>query len=87
MAVIDAYGSGERAIGWYYYLDGKMKVPFKARCRFVRSISILKVKEEVKVLGMAPKEECEREMFVWIERPFGATATIIERSRDPGGRR
>ncbi len=86
-AVIDAYGSGERAIGWYYYLDGKMKVPFKARCRFVRSISILKVKEEVKVLGMAPEEECEREMFVWIERPFGATATIIERSRDPGGRR
>ena len=48
-AVVDAYGSGERAMGWYYYLDGKMKVPFKARCRFVRSISILKVKEEVKV--------------------------------------
>ncbi len=67
-AVVDAYGSGERAMGWYYYLDGKMKVPFKARCRFVRSISILKVKEEVKVLGMAPEEECEREMFVWIER-------------------
>jgi len=67
-AIVDAYGSGERAMGWYYYLDGKMKVPFKARCRFVRSISILKVKEEVKVLGMAPEEECEREMFVWIER-------------------
>ena len=63
-AIVDAYGSGERAMSWYYYLDG----PFKARCRFVRSISILKVKEEVKVLGMAPEEECEREMFVWIER-------------------
>jgi len=35
-AVVDAYGSGERAMGWYYYLDGKMKGPFKARCRFVR---------------------------------------------------
>jgi hypothetical protein len=67
-AVVDAYGSSERAMGWYYYLDGKMKVPFKARCRFMRPISILKVKEEVKVLGMAPEEECESEMFVWVER-------------------
>ena len=31
-AVVDAYDSSERAMGWYYYLDGKMKVPFKARC-------------------------------------------------------
>jgi hypothetical protein len=44
-----------------------MKVPFKARCRFARPISILKVKE-VEVLGMAPEDECEREMFVWVGR-------------------
>jgi len=31
--VVDAYGRSERAMGWYYYLDGKMKFPFKARCR------------------------------------------------------
>ena len=67
-AVVDAYGSGERAMGWYYYLDGKMKVPFKARCRSVRSISALKVKDEVEVLGMAPEDECESEMFVWVRR-------------------
>src|SRR5258708_35782207 len=30
-AVVDAYGSSERAMGWYYYLDGKMKVPFRKR--------------------------------------------------------
>src|SRR5438105_15550102 len=65
-AIVDAYGSSERAMGWYYYLDGKMKVPFKARCRFARPISVLKVKEEVEVLGMAPAEECESEMFVWV---------------------
>ena len=57
-AVVDAYDSAERAMGWYYYLDGKMKVPFKARCRSARSISVLKVKDEVEVLGMAPEEEC-----------------------------
>ena len=42
-AVVDTYDSSERAMGWYYYLDGKMKVPFKARCRFVRPISVLKL--------------------------------------------
>jgi Calcium binding len=67
-AIVDAYGSSERAMGWYYYLDGKMKVPFKARCRLARPISVLKVKEEVEVLGMAPEEECESEMFVWVGR-------------------
>jgi Calcium binding len=67
-AVVDAYGSSERAMGWYYYLDGKMNVPFKARCRLARPISVLKVKEEVEVLGMAPEEECESEMFVWVTR-------------------
>jgi hypothetical protein len=55
--VVDAYDSGERAMGWYYYLDGKMRVPFKACCRSVRSISVLKVKDEVEVFCMAPEEE------------------------------
>jgi hypothetical protein len=40
-AIVDAYDSSESAIGWYYYLDGKMKVPFTARCRFARPISVL----------------------------------------------
>ena len=67
-AIVDAYNSDERAMGWYYYLHDKMKVPFKARCRFVRPISVLKVKEEVEVLGMTPEEECESEMFVWVRQ-------------------
>jgi hypothetical protein len=67
-AVVDAYDSSERAMGWYYYLHDKMKAPFKARCRFARPISVLKVKEEVEVLGMAPEEECNSEMLVWVRR-------------------
>jgi hypothetical protein len=90
-AIVDAGDSSESAMGWYYYLDGKMKVPFTAWCRFARPISVLKVKEVVEVLGMAPEEECESEMFVWVRRagcgPFGAIATIVERSRDSGGSR
>ena len=80
-AVVDAYGSGERAMGWYYYLDGKMQVPFKARCRFARPISVLKVNEEVEVLGMAPEEECESEMFVWVGRAGGRLAVPLAQLR------
>ncbi|MFY9327766.1 MAG: calcium-binding protein [Georgfuchsia sp.] len=65
-AVIDAYNEIERAMGWYYYLEGKLKIPFKARCKAKRAISPLKVGEVVEVVGMAPEEECEAEMFVLI---------------------
>jgi hypothetical protein len=62
--VVDAYDEQERAIGWYYYLEGKLNFPFLARCATRRSISALKVGDEVEVIGMAPVEECEHEMFV-----------------------
>jgi hypothetical protein len=62
--VVDAYDEQERAIGWYYYLEGKLDFPFLARCVIRRSISPLKVGDEVEVIGMAPVEECEHEMFV-----------------------
>lgn len=65
-AVVDAYGPDERAMGWYYYLEGKLSFPFTARCTARRAISPLRVKDEVEVIGMAPEEECAREMFVTI---------------------
>ncbi len=66
-AVVDAYNSEERAMGWYYYLEGRLKVPFKARCKSKRAVSPLRIREEVNVLGMAPEEECESEMFVRVQ--------------------
>ena len=36
-AVVDAYNEQERAIGWYYYLEGKLNFPFLARCAARRS--------------------------------------------------
>ena len=80
-AVVDAYGSAERAMGWYYYLDNKVKFPFKARCRLVRPISILENGEHVEVLGMVPEEECETEMFVWIERAGKRVAVPLAQLR------
>ena len=49
---------------WYYYLERKFNFPFLARCATRRSISPLKVGDEVEAIGMPPEEECEHEMFV-----------------------
>jgi hypothetical protein len=64
--IVDAYDAEEQAMGWYYYLEGTMQFPFTARCVAQRAISPLKLGEEVKVVGMAPVEECDHEMFVMI---------------------
>lgn len=61
-AVVDAYNETERAMGWYYYLEGKIEPPFNAKCTARRVISPLKVCQVVSVLGMAPEEECESEI-------------------------
>jgi hypothetical protein len=80
-AVVDAYNSEERAMGWYYYLEERLKVPFRARCKSQRAVSPLRVREEVEVLGMAPEEECESEMFVrvrWRGRRMAVPLSQLE---------
>ena len=62
--VVDAYNETERAMGWYCYLEERLKFPFQARCKSKRTVSPLRIGEMVNVLGMAPEEECESEMFV-----------------------
>ena len=66
--VVDAYGTEERALSWYYYLESQLRFPFEATCVAKRSISALKVKDRVEVVGMPGKSECEREVFVTIIR-------------------
>jgi hypothetical protein len=64
--VVDAYTSDERAIGWHCYLGDKLRFPFKAKCAAARAISPLTKGEEIEVPGMAPEDDCMREMFVLI---------------------
>ena len=64
--IVDAYDPEEQAMGWYYYLEGTMQFPFSARCVSQRAISPLESGEEVEVVGMAPVEECDHEMFVMV---------------------
>ena len=79
--IVDAYGPEEQAMGWYYYLESNLHFPFTARCRKERAISPLHRGDEVDVIGMAPEEECEREMFVmmrWERRGLGVPLAQLE---------
>ena len=67
-AIVDAYNEQEKAMGWYYCLENKISFPFLARCIVKRTISPLLVGDNVEVIGMAPEEECEHEVFVMIRR-------------------
>lgn len=73
--VVDAYGAEEQAMGWYYYLDGKISFPVAVRCIAQRSISPLSVGDEMTIVGMAPESECMTEMFV--ELPWGKRTLAV----------
>ena len=71
--IVDAYGPEEQAMGWYYYLEGKLQFPFLATCIAERATSPLCKGDEVEILRMAPEEECQHEMYVqihWERRPL-----------------
>ncbi len=65
--IVDAYGPEEQAMGWYYYLADTIQYPFSVRCVVRCTILPLEPGDEVEVVGMAPVEECDHEMFVMIE--------------------
>src|SRR5947208_729406 len=62
--IVDAYGPEEQAISWCYYLEDHLQFPFLTTCVARRATSPLRIGDEVEVVGMAPEEECEHEMFV-----------------------
>ena len=66
-AIVDAHDSEEQAMGWYYYLEEKIRFPFEATCDRHRATSPLQPGQRVSVLAMAPEDECSREMFATIQ--------------------
>jgi hypothetical protein len=56
-AVVDAYNSEERAMGWYYYLEERLNVPFNARCKSNREISSSPAGEIVLDVQQWPKKK------------------------------
>ncbi|HKE28564.1 MAG TPA: calcium-binding protein [Bryobacteraceae bacterium] len=64
-AIVDA-SPEEQAMSWYYYLDGKISFPFRAKCLAANAISPLRKGEAVEVLRMAVEDLCEHDMLVQI---------------------
>ena len=72
--VVDAYTPDERAMGWYYYLERKLRFPFMATCAKRRATSPFKIGESLSVAGLAPEEDCRSEIIVlteWHGRALG----------------
>jgi hypothetical protein len=53
-------------MGWYYYLDNQLQLPFQATCIAANIVSPLRKGETVEVLRMAPEESCLADMLVLI---------------------
>jgi len=62
--IVDAYGPEEQSLGWYYYLENKIKFPFTARCIASKVVSPLRKGETVEVRGLAPEDSCAHDMLV-----------------------
>ena len=72
--IVDANGEEEQVMGWYYYLDDKIRFPFQAKCIAAKVISPLRKGEIVQVQEMAPEDACSGEMLVvirWQGRTMG----------------
>lgn len=83
--VVDAYGPEEQAMGWYYYLQGKLQFPFTATCIARRAISLLRADDAISVTGMAPEDECLHEMFVTIRLEDGDQAVPLSQIKPARG--
>jgi hypothetical protein len=64
--IVDAYGPEEQVMGWYYYLEDKIRFPFQAKCIAAKVVSPLRKGETVEVQRMAPEDACSADMLVLI---------------------
>jgi hypothetical protein len=83
--IVDAYDSVERAMSWYYYLEGKLRMPFAASCIVKRQSSPLKVGERVNIVGMASEDECMSEVLVVVARSKAKLAVPLGQLRCDSG--
>lgn len=74
-AIVDANGPEEQVMGWYYYLDDKIRFPFQAKCFAAKVVSPLRKGETVEVQRMAPEDACSADMLVLI-RWHGRTLAV-----------
>jgi len=79
-AIVDARPE-EQAMSWYYYLEGKITFPFRARCAAANAVSPLRKGGTVEVLRMAVEDACEHDMLVqirWQGRKMAVPVSQLE---------
>lgn len=62
--IVDAYGPEEQAMSWYYYLEDKLRFPFRAQCATSVPTSPLRKGDTVEIRKMAPEGSCASDMLV-----------------------
>jgi Calcium binding len=72
-AIVDAYNQEERAMGWYYYLDERIRFPFQAKWTSRQRPQ----GRDVEVIEMSPEDECLRDMFVEVRYQEGTVDDIF----------
>jgi hypothetical protein len=64
--IVDTYNAEEQVMGWYYYLEGKLRFPFRAKCVTSKVLSPLRKGEVGEVSRMAPENACSADMLALI---------------------
>jgi hypothetical protein len=60
MRAHETNGPEEQIMGWYYYLEDKIRFPFQAKCIVAKVVSPLRKAETVEVQRIAPEDACSR---------------------------
>ncbi|MEI6370892.1 MAG: calcium-binding protein [Nostocales cyanobacterium ELA608] len=60
----DAEDKEERAMGWYYYLDDCLNVPFMGKWKKKNRKTGAIEEKPVEVLGMSGEDDCLKDMYV-----------------------
>ena len=62
--IVDAYTDDERAMSWYYHLEGELRFPFESECVKQWPISPLRKGEKIHITALAPAEDCAHQILV-----------------------
>jgi hypothetical protein len=64
--IVDTYNAEEQVMGWHYYLEGKLRFPFRAKCVTSKVVSPLRKGEIGEVSRMALENACSADMLAII---------------------
>ena len=79
--LVDTFGSEERAMSWYSYLQEELPAPFNATCARRDLQSPLLEGDKVRVIGLADSSVCQeriRVMIEWEKRQFAVPLEQLE---------